>query len=870
VASGTACASITGGSPPFIYSWNDPGLQTNSCATSLNAGIYTISITDSHGCSVTNVANVNDNGAPVVTIPTSTDVTCFGAANGSAQGSITGGVIPYDIQWTPTGSANTFINNLAGGIYSLVVTDSVGCTGSASVTINEPTQLISGIVSSFSTSCNLACDGAATVLAGGGTAPYTYLWNDVATQTTTTATGLCAQSYSVTVTDANGCSTVSVATINEPTPIVVTLVSSTNVSCNGGNNGAITVSASGGTPGYTYSWSPAVGASSSVSNLPAGSYTVTVTDINGCAQNLTIDITEPTPMVLTPNSNFSTCGNSNGSAGVSVMGGTIPYSYSWTPSGASAIITNVPAGSYTVTVTDANGCISTATSIVADSAGPVISSTSFTMPSCAELSNGTATVVATGGQPLYTYTWNTVPVQTTQTASALPAGIYQVTVKDQNNCTVSTTVQVLEPQPMQVIAAPTDTICIGQLSQIYAAGSGGTQPYSYVWNPSSLGTTGGPFVVTPASTTSYTVTAVDVNGCFSSQQTTTVFVNPQIDVTATDVSVCDGSSVTISAAATGGTGGPYTYLWSNGPATASQTVSPTGATFMNYIVTANDIGCSIAVTDTATVVINPLAVAFMNVNDTAGCDDFTVNFTALSNIGTSYTWNFGDGGTAAGASPTYTFTTPGSYNVTLNVTTALGCVSSVTNNNYIDVFPSPVAAFTSEPQPASTTDPLVHFTDQSTGANAWLWDLMWTNPLISVYSDSSQNPSFSYPDTGIYIVQQVVFNSFGCSDTAYNNVEIIPEYVFYAPNAFTPLNVDGINDVFMPQGVGIDPDNFEMTIFDRWGTEIYKTTDINKGWDGRANGGKNIAQIDVYVWKIKTKDYRGENHSYIGHVTIVK
>jgi gliding motility-associated-like protein len=277
-----------------------------------------------------------------------------------------------------------------------------------------------------------------------------------------------------------------------------------------------------------------------------------------------------------------------------------------------------------------------------------------------------------------------------------------------------------------------------------------------------------------------------------------------------------------------------------------------------------------AVTDTATVVINPLAVAFMNVNDTAGCDDFTVNFTALSNIGTSYTWSFGDGGTAAGASPTYTFTTPGAYNVTLNVTTALGCVSSVTNNNYIDVFPSPVAGFTSEPQPASTTDPLVHFTDQSVGANAWLWDLMWTNPIISVYSDSSQNPSFSYPDTGIYIVQQVVFNSFGCSDTAYNNVEIIPEYVLYAPNAFTPLNLDGINDVFMPQGVGIDPENFEMTIFDRWGTEIYKTNDINKGWDGRANGGKNIAQIDVYVWKIKTKDYRGENHSYIGHVTIVK
>jgi gliding motility-associated-like protein len=146
---------------------------------------------------------------------------------------------------------------------------------------------------------------------------------------------------------------------------------------------------------------------------------------------------------------------------------------------------------------------------------------------------------------------------------------------------------------------------------------------------------------------------------------------------------------------------------------------------------------------------------------------------------------------------------------------------------------------------------------------------MYTPP-IGFYSDTTQNPSFTYPDSGIYIVQQVVTNGFGCSDTAYNTVEVIPEYVLYVPNAFTPLNHDGVNDVFMPSGVGIDPDHFEMTIYDRWGNQIFKTTDIAKGWDGRANGGSNVAQIDVYVWKIKTKDYNGQNHSYVGHVTIVK
>ncbi|MCW3103057.1 MAG: hypothetical protein JWO09_1497 [Bacteroidetes bacterium] len=870
-ADGTACAAVIGGSPPFTYSWNDPATQATSCASNLNAGVYTISITDNNGCSVTNVANVNDNAAPTVTIPTSSDVTCHGAANGSAQGNITGGILPYNINWTPGSQTTLFANGLSGGIYSMIVTDSVGCTASASVTINEPSTLISGITSSFNTSCNLTCDGSATVLAGGGTAPYTYQWNDVAAQTTATATALCAQSYTVTTSDANGCTSTSVATISQPTAIAVMLVSLTNVSCNGGNNGQITVSASGGTPGYTFTWSPA-GSGPSITNLIAGTYAVTVTDVNGCFKTVNFDVLEPTPLVLTPNSNPSTCGSANGSAGVSVTGGISPYTYFWSPTGLStAIIPNVPAGTYNVTVTDLNGCIDTVNSTVLNLSGPTISSITFTEPSCFGLSNGTATVVATGGQPLYTYSWNTSPVQTTQTASALPAGTYQVIVSDQNHCDATGTITVTQPAIMQVIGAPTDTICIGQMSQIYGAGFGGTPPYTYTWVPSSFGTTGGPFPVTPTTTTTYTVSAVDANGCISPNSTTQVFVNPQIDVTATDVSVCDGNAVNISALATGGTGGPYTYSWSNGVNTASQSVSPTGAPSVNYIVTANDIACSIAVTDTATVVINPLAVAFMSVTDTAGCEDFTTQFTGISNIGTTYQWNFHDGGPFDTGSPvTHTFGLPGTYDVTLTVTTALGCSSSITNMNYIDVYPAPVAGFTSTPQQATSTAPLVQFIDQSFGANGWEWDFIYTIPQSGFFTDSLQNPSFSYPDTGLYVVQQVVSNSYGCTDTAYHNVEIIPEYVLYAPNAFTPFNHDGVNDVFMPSGVGIDPNNFEMTIYDRWGNQIFKTTDVTKGWDGRANGGSNIAQIDVYVWKIKTKDYSGQNHSYVGHVTIVK
>lgn len=879
-ANGAACAQVIGGFPPFVYSWNDPATQTTSCASALNAGVYTISITDNHGCSITKIVNVNDNDAPVVTIPTSTDITCNGADNGSAQGTILGGILPYTINWTPGGMNTTFINNLSGGVYSLLVSDSVGCTGSASVTINEPAPLTTGITTFINASCNLSCDGSATVLANGGNAPYTYLWTDVGTQTSSTATGLCAQTYSVTTTDAKACTSIAIAEILQPSLISISLVSLTNVICNGGNNGQITISATGGTQGYTFSWVPSVGSNSMITNLFAGTYQVTVTDLNGCSKTVSFNILEPAPLVLTANSNPSTCSNPNGSAGVSVTGGIAPYAYSWTPTGSTtAIITNVIAGTYNVTVTGFNGCIATGSSTILDLSGPTINSISYTQPLCNGTSTGTATVSATGGQPLYTYLWTGLGAQTSQTASALPAGPYTISVSDQNNCTSTGYILIPQPTPVQVITSPTDTICIGQLSQIYGAGSGGTPlytpngppTYTYTWIPASFDTTGGPFSVTPTITSTYTVIAMDSNGCVSPPTITTVFVNPQIEVTATDVSLCNGDSVSIYATATGGNGGPYTYSWNNGSSTQSQTVSPSGGTSVNYIVTANDIGCSIAVIDTATVIINPLAVSFMTVADTSGCENVVTQFTGISNIGIIYSWDFGDGTPAQTGNPiSHIYVTQGIYDVSLTVTTDSGCVSTITTNQYIDVYPVPVAGFSSSPSQPTLTNPMVSFTDQSVGATNWYWDFIYNTPPVGLFTDTLQNPSFTYADTGSYIVEQIVHNNFGCYDTAYNTVKVFPEYILFVPNAFTPSDPDGINDLFMPKGVGIDPDNFKMMIFDRWGDLIYETTDLAKGWNGRANGGKDVAQIDVYIWKILTKDYKGGDHSYVGTVTIVK
>jgi gliding motility-associated-like protein len=876
VANGSACAAITGGVFPFTYLWNDPSAQATSCANSITAGVYNVAITDANGCVVNGIANVNDNTAPIVTIPTSANVTCNGAANGNAQANISGGMLPYGILWTPTGATTAFISSLSGGIYSVVVTDGAGCIGTASVSINEPGALVSGILTTSNVSCYLSCNGTAAVGAGGGTAPYTYLWNDVATQTTATATGLCAQGYSVTVTDANGCTSTSSAMITSPTQLTSTLVSTTNVNCNGGSNGAITILAAGGTPGYTYAWTPSVGSGPSVTGLTAGSYTVVVTDSHGCTSTLIIVVTEPSAINLSSITNPSTCGQSNGFVSVTPAGGSPGYTYLWNDPAnqTTAIATSLPTGIYTVVVTDTHGCTATLPVVLADIAGPTISAITYSEPACYGTPLGTATVLPVGGTPLYTYLWTGIGAQTTQTATALVAGLYTVTVADNNGCTVTGSVIVPQPSPLSIIVSPRDTICIGANAMIYGAGYGGTAPYTYTWTPSSI-TGAGPTVVSPTTTANYDVFATDANGCASPLQTTTVFVNPPIIVLATDVSVCLGSTVGISATAVGGNGGPYTFVWTPPTGLSNDSIyNPTATPLVttNYIVTVDD-GCtfpSYSAFDTATVTVNPLANSSMVTLDTAGCQAFTANFNAISDIGVNYSWNFGDGTPSSSGEPvTHTYPFVGSYNVTLTVTTALGCSSSITNNSYIDVYPSPTAAFVYSPTPIMQTAPEVTFDNQSTGTGTLtsFWDFNYPTGGIM---DTLTNPVYSYPDSGSYTVQLVVVNSYGCADTAYNTLEVVPEYVIYVPNAFTPNNHDGLNDLFIPKGVGINPKEFEMFIFDRWGNKVFRTTDVEKGWDGHANGGQNIAQVDVYVWKIITKDTKGNTHTYVGTVTLVK
>ncbi|SFT91867.1 SprB repeat-containing protein, partial [Lishizhenia tianjinensis] len=369
-------------------------------------GAYTITYTTVGSCS--NSSNVNltilsDNGFSASAL-TDANVTCNGGSDGQITASATGGTAPYAYAWSNT-ATTAIINGISAGSYSVEVTDNVGCKASANATITEPTALNAAVSSSTDVACTGGTTGAATVSVTGGTAPYTYAWSNSAVNPT--ITGLGAGTYTVLVTDANGCTANTSVTINEPTLLTSVALVDSNVSCNGLFDGGVTATPTGGTSPYTYLWNNTA-TTASLNGVAAGTYTVTITDANGCTTTASATVTEPTLLSATGsvNANVSCNAGSNGEATVNVTGGTAPYTYAWSNTATTQTITGVAAGTYTVTVTDANGCTENASVTITEPT--VLSATGSVNAnvSCNAGNDGEATVNVTGGTAPYTYAWS--------------------------------------------------------------------------------------------------------------------------------------------------------------------------------------------------------------------------------------------------------------------------------------------------------------------------------------------------------------------------------------------------------------------------------------------------------------------------------
>lgn len=673
LANGSASTTPTG-TGPYTYLWSNGA--TTQTITGLLSGVYTVTISSLGACTTTNSVTVLNTGSPSVTIPTSTNVSCFVGSDGAATSTVSGGVGPYTYLWSNGQTTPTAIN-LVVGPYTLTVTGSNGCSSSASVSITQPAQLLASITTT-AVSCFGGTNGSAMVTPTGGTGTYTYTWNSLPIQTTQTANSLPLGIYTCTVTDANGCQVSTSANINQPTQLSIVLTT-TNVSCFGGTNGVISTSVTGGTGLYTYAINLGPNQLSPIfGSLSIGTYTIKVTDANGCIKTETTTITQPTQIVATATPTNVTCFNAcDGKINANIVGGTAPYNLLWSNGSTSNPVTGLCVGSYSVTITDANGCIKTTTSVITQPTQLISNPTASSNTICI----GQQSIINSnlfGGTAPYTYTWSTGSTITTTTVSPITTTTYTLNESDANGCSLTKTITIVVNPALNVNATSPSTICSGGTSTITAIGSGGNGgPYAYTW--SGLGS-GQSIAVSPTITTTYTVTLSD--GC-SPSVTNTVTVNvtplPIVSYTTTILSGCDPLVVTFNNTTPGVTGCNWqlgstslgcnpTYTFSAGTYSLNLTVSVNGCQATSPMVNVN-----VYAIPTASFTATPM-VTDINNND--------IQFTNLSTPGLS-SWTFGDGGTSTMTNPSYVYNNIGQYDVQLIITTVDGCQAATGGIIYI-------------------------------------------------------------------------------------------------------------------------------------------------------------------------------------------
>jgi gliding motility-associated-like protein len=601
--------------------------------------------------------------------------------------------------------------------------------------------------------------------------------------------------------------------------------------------------------------------------------------------NDTYCVMEPTPLTYTTVTIPSYCGGANGEAMVTGVGGSTPYTYLWPDGQTTATATNLVAGvTYNFTLSDANGCSVIIPIVVTDDPAPAISVSALGVQ-CFGLDNGQATVVVDSlGTPQFTYLWDDTLNQTTATAVDLVGDTtYNVIVTDANNCSATMPIYVPENPELTLIAAGDDTICYGDSIEISVTGSGGFSNGNYLYGWSNGVNTQTQWV-SPGATTTYTVYIEDDAGCRSEDSgMVTVSVLPPLSLTASPQVICDGDSVYLNAVAGGATGGPYTYSWSNGINDSDQTIFGL-SNDTSFTITVSD-ACPKDTTVTVNVTVNPVPDVTV-LAEGEGCEPYVLSVDIGQQGGTpvpivSWLWDFGDGGTSTDPDSTvHLYTVAGTYQVSLVIVSDQGCVATVYSSTMVSAYGLPVAGFDItqggvilDPTETTILTPTIDFLNTADSIAAWFWDFGDPNSE-SGNNSTDENPSHMYSDTGTYTVMQVVMTADSCFDTAYGEVTITGDYIIFAPNAFTP-DGDGDNDFFFPKGTGVSGESFKLFIFDRWGDLIAEVTgiwsdDLGVGWDGHANYGDEEAQQDVYIWLIRTEDYRGDNHEYVGHVTLLR
>jgi len=676
---GTITANPTGGLAPYGYLWSSNAAnQASQTAVNLGAGTYTVTVTDANSCKYSESVTLNNPTQITATI-TKTDVKCFGESNGTASATATGGTGTYTYDWFTNTGLPANPNNLINGNYIASITDGNGCSISSPFSISQPSILNATVVGS-NISCFGLADGTATATVSGGTGAgtYSYTWSPNG-GSNAIANGLAAGSYTVSVTDANSCKTTVMVTITEPSELTADL-NITNVNCNGGFDGSATVTAHGGTPSYSYVWSPVGGTNAIATGLAAGDYTVTVTDSRSCKTTAAITILQSSAfsVSITSNVNVSCFGGSNGSATVMANGGTGAgtYIYIWSSGETSETASNLSFGNYQVTVKDANGCEATASTLITQP-NELTATINSSNVNCNGGANGSANVVVNGGVTNYTYNW-APNGETISNITNLNSGDYSVTVTDANGCTIIKSTTIIEPSAIVLNSTWSNNVtCFGyDNGKINISASGGTGSLTYTVENGNTNTTG---YFTSLTEGQYTVTVTDLNGCTLIGQPINITQPSKVTINSisnNDISCFGMNDGSITVSASGGIG-ILTYTLDGFSNTTGQFNDLSGG---HYTVSATDENTCYDNGNASIAEPQPLITEI--ISEDKICIGKILNLYAQSSGGTTpYTINWNSGETTQSISLTPISTN--TYYVT--VIDAHGCKAS--NSKIVEVNP---------------------------------------------------------------------------------------------------------------------------------------------------------------------------------------
>ncbi len=860
-ADGQIVATVSGGTVAtplaYDYQWFDGNNviligETSDTLKNVAAGSYRLRVRDDNTCQQIFTVNLSDLNGPTVTVDSIKNAGCFGESNGGIFITASGNNPPFNYNWLPTGAVSEDLTGLPAGVYSVRVTDDLGCITNVEDTVRESTELIA-IVSAADATCG-ECNGTASVSVTGGTAPYSYLWSNG--DTANNADSLCGGNYSLVITDASGCSKsfdFGVNTIGGPTGETVSV---TPASCANSNDGAASVVPIGGTPPYSYLWQHNGATTSSLTNLAAGIYFVQISDVRSCSRTVEIEILSPTAIELNPQVVSATCNQSDGSILLNVTGGQPPYSYNWFTATLvdTNFIDNRPAGLYPVSVTDANGCIESTTIAINNTGLPFVPNPIGTDVSCYGQCDGSlANNITTPG--IVDFIWldaqrNSIAPNNTDVLGTVCAGDYFLeltTIAD--GCKSYIPVSITEPDSITLSSNIIKNIsCNGDCDgEIFINTRGGNILYTYSWSdPNSQNQI-------PANglcAGTYTVTATDANGCIAT--TSVTLTDPPIltaSITSNTNLICNSDCDATATSVASGGNPPYTFSWSGGQTGAN----PTNLCFGLNVLTVTDArNCSVTDTIRVSAIDTVITESF---GSPLLCDGELINLsgTVTGSSITSFGWYLADSTTLLTTTLDTSFVRPiGSYTYFLIATRG---TCSDTAKFDVTVAPNPLVNLESEIRRFGEDQTVIILGNEDPS-----YTYRWT-PSTALDDSTKAEPTTLTEVDLTYTL--LVTDTNGCTYT--DSILIVYAPNIDIPSGFTP-NGDGSNDVWNIRLLEKFP-NASVQIYNRWGQLLYEQPNgYTVPWNGKYDG-KDLP-IGTYYYIIDLKD--ASQKPITGPITIVK